>query len=230
MPYTEFPFLPGVYKDDSPLSAEGFFVDADKIRFVRGKPQTIGGWEVATTDTLTGICRGIHAWLSNAGLIHAGFGTHLRLHAYFDGELYDITPVVGRGELSGPFMTTNASVTVIVTHAAHGVVDDQKVKFANATAVGGITINGEYAATYVDANSYTITHSSAATSSASGGGTVDYEYFLAPGQSDGTGGAGYGTGAYGIGGFGLASNGQYFPPTLVMSNCFLLLTSSLPRN
>jgi hypothetical protein len=88
------------------------------------------------------------------------------------------------------------------------------VKFSNASAVGGITINGEYTVTSVtDANTYVITHSAAASSSAGpGGGTVDYEYFLAPGQVDGLGGLGYGTGGYGSGGYGGSSSGYVLYP------------------
>ena len=182
MPFINLPLSAGVYKDDSPLSVEGFFVDADKVRFVRGRPQTIAGWEIATTDTLTGLCRGLHAWLDNAGDVFAGLGTHLRLHVYFDGALYDITPVIGRGELTNPFDTLDMDATVTVNDTAHGLVAGQKVGFANASAAGGITIDGEYTVTEVlDADSYTIEHSSAATSTVSGGGgTVDFEYFLAP--------------------------------------------------
>lgn len=218
MPLIEFPFLSGVYKDDSPLSAEGFFVDADKIRFVRGKAQTIGGWEIASTDTVRGVCRGIHAWLSNRGSIHAGLGTHLSLNAYFDGELYEITPVVSRGKLTDPFDTMNANATLNISHTTHGLVEGQQVNFTNATAVGSVTVEGLYAVTLVDADNYTITHSISASSTATGGGAVDYDYFLAPGQADGTGGVGYGTGAYGVGDYGLASNVEYFPRTWSMSN------------
>lgn len=231
MPHIKIPFQPGVYKDDSPLSAEGFFVDADKVRFVRGKAQTIGGWEVATSDTLAGLCRGLHAWLSNEGLIHAGLGTHLLLHSYLDGELYDITPVTERGELNNPFDTVDASTTVTVNDTAHDLVPDQKVWFANATTIGGITIDGAYTVvSVVDADTYTIQHSSAATATVSGGGgVVDYEYFLAPGNADGTGGAGYGTGSYGVGGYGSASNVDYFPRTWSLSNWGQNLVAN-PRN
>jgi hypothetical protein len=216
MPYTELAFSPGVYKDDSPLDAEGFFIDSDKIRFVRGKAQTIGGWERATTSTITGLCRGAWTWADTSRRPYAAFGTHLRLHAMdSDGALYDITPIVARGELGNPFSTTNASPTVTVSHTAHGLSLDQKVKFTNASAVGGITVTGEYTvAAVIDANSYTITHASPASSTAGpdGGAVVDYEYFLAPGQQDGLGGLGYGTGGYGSGTYGSPAVGYTLYP------------------
>jgi hypothetical protein len=55
MPYQKLAFKPGIYKDDSPLEAEGYWVDADKIRFVRGLPETIYGWGKVSGSTLLGI-------------------------------------------------------------------------------------------------------------------------------------------------------------------------------
>ncbi len=34
-----------MWKDDSPLKAQGYYIDADKVRFVNGLPETIYGWE-----------------------------------------------------------------------------------------------------------------------------------------------------------------------------------------
>ncbi|MDX2224597.1 MAG: hypothetical protein SFV21_17730 [Rhodospirillaceae bacterium] len=208
MPYTAPQFAAGVFTDDSPLAAEGYFVDADKIRFVRGRPQTIGGWERATDALLTGVCRAVFSWADAARAPFAAFGTHLRLYAMDgDGVLTDITPVVARGTLTNPFSTISGSAVVTVSHAAHGLTIDQKVTFSGASAVGGLTVTGDYVvAAVVDANSYTITHGAAASSTAGpGGGAVSYAYALAPGQRDGLRGLGYGTGAYGVGAYGTAT-------------------------
>lgn len=222
MAYTKLNLSPGIYTDDSPLDAEGFFIDCDKIRFVRGKAQTIGGWERASEAQMLGLCRGLRAWADTGRTPYAALGTHLRLYAMdADGALYDITPVIGRGELVNPFSTTNASTSVTVTHAGHGLAVDQKVRFGAAGAVGGLTLDGEYAvATVIDANTYTVIHAAAATSTAGpGGGTVDYEYALAPGQIDGLGGLGYGTGGYGSGNYGSPASGlTLYPRTWSLDN------------
>ncbi len=220
MPYTKIQLIAGVYKDDTPLAAEGFFIDADKIRFVRGKAQTIGGWEVATEALVFGVCRGLHAWRDNAGLSLAALGTHTHLQAYFDGELYDISPVLSRGRLTDPFSTVASSADVSVTDAGHGRAKGDRVRFVNATAVGGITIEGEYIVAEVsDSDTYSVTHSSPASSTAGpGGGVVDYDYMLPAGLADGTGGAGYGTGAYSVGGYGLPSSTVYYPRTWSLDN------------
>lgn len=220
--YGKISFQPGVFPDDSPLDAEGFFVDSDKIRFVRGKPQTIGGWERFTSETFLGIARGLYAWGDRSRNPYLAIGTNLRLNAYdVDGNEYDITPVTSYGTLTNPFTTSSGLTTVSVSHSSHGLVADQKVRFSNASAVGGITINGEYTITSVtDANTYVITHSAAASSSAGpGGGTVLTEIFLAPGQVDGLGGLGYGTGGYGSGTYGSSASGYtYYPRSWSFDN------------
>lgn len=223
MPYTKLSFAPGVYKDDSPLDAEGFFIDADKIRFVRGKAQTIGGWERATTSAVSGICRGVWTWADAGRNPFAAFGTHTHLTAMdADGTLFDITPIVARSELADPFSTTADSATVSVAHTAHGLVVGQGVVFSGAVAVGGLVIQGPYTvATVIDANTYTITHTLAATSTAGpgGGAVVDVEIALAPGQVDGLGGLGYGTGGYGSGTYGSPAVGYtLYPRTWSLDN------------
>lgn len=212
--YQKLPFLPGVFKDDSPSAAENYLIDADKIRFVQDKPETFYGHEKFSQSPVTGIARGIFPWADVSQNKYVAVGTHLRLYAFdIDGNRYDITPVTSRGDLSSPFTTSAGSTTVTVAHTNHGLVENQKVKFYNASAVGGITIDGEYTVNASPGtNDYTITHSAAASSSASGGGNVDYDIFLAPGNENGIGGAGYGTGPYGSGGYGSSTSGSDFAP------------------
>lgn len=89
-------------------------------------------------------------------------------------DTFEITQasVVSTAALSSPFATTNTDETVVVTDAAHAKVTGQKVNFSGASAVGGITPDGEYEITRLSADTYSIEHGSAATSDASGGGTV----------------------------------------------------------
>jgi hypothetical protein len=92
MPLTKLELRPGVSKDDSPLSAEGGWIDTDKVRFRAGKPQIIGGWERMTTEQFGGKCRGLHSWSGIDGAPRLGIGTHTGLWLYYGGGLYDITP------------------------------------------------------------------------------------------------------------------------------------------
>lgn len=92
MALQELKFTPGISADDTPSASEGTWIDADKVRFVRGKPQLLGGWESVTLDKITGVCRSIHTWANNAGSPQIALGTHSHLFAYSGGGLYDITP------------------------------------------------------------------------------------------------------------------------------------------
>jgi hypothetical protein len=107
--------------------------------------------------------------------------------------------------LTNPFATTSGSTTVIVTDSSHGIVSGDFVTFSNASAVGGLTLNGEYQASYVSANTYSITASSAASSTATGGGTVYAQYQINVGPEIQSPRTGWGAGPWGFGTWG---NGQ----------------------
>lgn len=219
MTWTPINFEAGVWKDDSPLKAQGYFIDADKIRFVNDAPETIYGWELASDTALTGICRGAFTWQDNARSAWAAFGTHLRLYAMdLDGSVTDITPAVSYTQPSISLATSIGSATVTVTGWTHGLVVDQRFKFENPTTatIGGVTVAGTYTVLTVE-SSTSITFTAAQTASATAGPTaitVDVTTYLAPGQEDGLAGAGFGTGGYGSGGYGGGGSGlTLFPRT-----------------
>ncbi len=219
MPYQELQFLPGVYTDDSAIAAKNHFTAADKMRFVRGRPQTVGGWEKFSSTALTGIARGMHTWADRTKNPYLAVATHLRDYASdVDGNITDITPVVTYGTLTNPFTTTISTTTISVAHTAHGLIVDQLVRFPYLTGtVNGATITAatRYAVVSItDANNFTFAADTVASSSgAATTGVTDYQYGLAPGQVDGLGGAGYGTGGYGSGGYGSNNSVTLYPRT-----------------
>ena len=79
---------------------------------------------------------------------------------------------------SNPFTTTNASPTVTVADTAHGLAVGDIATYVGATTTGGLDMNGSWlVASVVDANSYTFTHDSNASSGATGGSAaVAYSY------------------------------------------------------
>jgi len=79
----------------------------------------------------------------------------------------------GQDSISAPYATTAASQTVTVTHASHGLAANEHVVFVGGDNVGGLNLQGAHViASVVDSNTYTITSKIAATSTATGGGTV----------------------------------------------------------
>lgn len=203
--------LPGIIKDDSELVARTRFVRADKIRFNRGLAETIGGWEPASSTVMgdAGVTRGILTYADNSRNKWAALGSDRGLWAMdTDGTLYDITPVIERGELSSAFATVNGSTLVEVRDDAHGLIATQKVKLTATSSVANLTIDGEfYVSSVLTSSTYTITTSSAnATSSGQGGTIIDYEYFLQPGNLHSLSALGYGTGPYSGGGYSQQSS------------------------
>ena len=81
-----------------------------------------------------------------------------------------------------PFTTADESTVVIVADTSHGLVVGSFITFADASTVGGLSMNGvEFVVSVVtDANTYRFVHTSAATSTVSGGGgsaaTFSYSY------------------------------------------------------
>lgn len=102
------------------------------------------------------------------------------------------------------FTTTNGSPTVNVMLANHGNAVGGSFACPTPTAVGGITISGNYLVqTVVDANNFTINASATATSGASAsmnGGNAEIVYYI--GVAPTSASAGYGIGPYGLGGYG----------------------------
>ena len=98
-----FPLIipPGIDTDDTRFAAKGAWADCDKVRFWRGQPQVIGGWQ-SMGITLTGVCRGVLAWADLNSSINTAYGTHSALQVLRDGILYTITPVgLAAGNIDG---------------------------------------------------------------------------------------------------------------------------------
>lgn len=210
MPLLPLDVPPGILKVDSPNAGNGRFVDCDKVRFIKGKPEKWAGWNKLIDDAVQGKARGAVAWVNSSGDTNAAIGTHLKLYAITGNDtLGDITPIRSTVTINNnPFATQSGSAVVTVTDTAHGADDQDFVTFSGATAVAGITIAGEYQLTKIDADSYTITHSSSANATTSGGGaSVQAVYQINIGTADEVIGTGYGAGTYGTGTFGTARSG-----------------------
>jgi len=207
MPLRKLQFRPGINKEITSLSGEGGWFSCDKVRFRFGFPEKIGGWKALSNSTFLGSCRSIWNWvtLNNNNLL--GLGTNLKFYIEEGTTYYDITPIrktvnpmlgnqpPGSGN---PFTTISGLTTVTVTDFNHGATTGDFVTFSGATAVGGLTLNGEYQITYVNVNTYTITASSPASSSATGGGAaVIAAYQINTGNSVFVEYTGWGAGSWG---------------------------------
>jgi len=204
MPLQKVALKPGVNRENTRYTNEGGWFQSEKVRFRQGTPEKIGGWLRLSASTFLGVCRSLWNWTTLANLNLLGLGTSSKFYIENGGAYNDVTPIRSSAILSNPFKTTNLSATVTVTHTAHGAINNDYVTFSNAATVGGLNLNGEFKLTYVDANSYTITASTTATSTvaAGGGTTVNAMYQINVGLDAEVPLAGWGAGGWGVGVWG----------------------------
>ena len=217
MPLKKILVRPGVARENTrylsenvgPTGVNGSYAagwyDCDKIRFRSGSAEKLGGWVPFSTSYYLGICRSLNNWVTLGGNQLIGAGTNLKFYVNQGGSYYDITPLRDTETLIDPFETTNGSPIVEVTDAAGGYSDGDFVTFSGATAVGGLTLNGEYQISTIGGSTYTITASSNATSTATGGGTVTAAYQVNIGPAVVVPLTGWGAGAWGTGTWGVGS-------------------------
>jgi hypothetical protein len=88
----KFVFTPGINKEGTRYSAEGTWYDGSNVRFRKGFPEKIGGWQKLSTNTYLGACRKLHNWSSYNGDDYMGMGTSSKAYIELGGRYYDVTP------------------------------------------------------------------------------------------------------------------------------------------
>ena len=209
MKLTDLKFQPGIDKQDTAYSAgdQRKYVDSDFVRFHYGKPERWGGWGYlpSPNKTLVGVVRDTHSWLGLDGTRYLALGTDRKLYLFTGGGFTDITPIRETASLTNPF-TTNGTTTVTVTDADHGAAEGDFVTFDSFSTIDGLDMNNEFeVTTYVDANTYKVTHTSTASGSTSGGGGAgNAKYQITTGPATSTFGYGWGTLTWGLSTWGTA--------------------------
>ena len=215
MPLQQVRFLPGIDKENTAVGAQGRWVDSDNVRFRYGLPEKVSGWSSLITDTIVGVCRKQHAFVDISGNRYVALGTDKFLLIYFEGQLYDITPV--RTTLSSATIATTdtSAVCTITTGSAHGLIAGDIVLLDNVTLPGGTGYvdadfeNKLFQVTGITSTTvFTITQSTAATATVATGGSIDVIPYENVGPAEQSYGYGWGTDTWGAGGWGDASSAQ----------------------
>jgi|GEM_PF-1853093 len=208
-----FDIPPGVVKRTSLLDGGNRFVDCDKIRWVRGRAQKIGGWTKITDTALVGTVRGMFGWSDGTAKQIVAAGTENKLYAVplIDYTPVDITPNISTSTITDPLTTTNGSASITVTYTSHNAAAGQYANFTGASAVNGVTIDGSYAIQSVtDGDHFVISAGTAATGSGSGGGDVTIGIEIPAGVASPTYRYGWGVGAWGSGTWGTARSSSSY--------------------
>ena len=208
---TEIKFAPGIDKQDTSVGAAGRWVDSDNVRFRYGLPEKVGGWQSLLNESIVGVVRKQHAFVDNDGNRYVALGTDKFLLLYFEGGLYDITPLK-TALTSATLATTNASpICSITTGTDHNLSLGDIILLDNVTLpVGTGYVDADFEdklfqVTSITSNTvFTITQTTNATATVATGGSIDVVPYEQVGPAEQTYGYGFGVGAYGstIGGTG----------------------------
>jgi len=220
MPYSKYILKPGINREGTDYSNEGGWFDANLIRFRKGLPEKIGGWQKITSNYVLGIARALHGWVNLNTTKFLGIGTTWKYYVESGNVFNDITPI--RATTSAGDVTfakvANDDATITVSDTAHGAVKNDFVTFSGAASLGGNIVanvlNQEYQiATIVNDNSYTIeakdtdgdTVLANSSDVGNGGSSTVGVYQINVGLDDYVPGSGWGASSWGSGGFGSTS-------------------------
>jgi hypothetical protein len=207
MPFVKLQFKPGLNRDQTNYSNEGSWYECDKIRFLSGYPQKIGGWAKQTPNAFLGTCRQLFNYVTSFTDNLLAVGTNLKLYIEAGGYFYDVTPLqetTAAGDVT--FTATSGSSTVTVLDTATPAKVGNYVNFTGAASLGGnVTAEvlnvdtGFEITTVVNANAYTIEVPVTANASdvGNGGASTIGKYQIDVGEPGGTFGYGWGTDPWG---------------------------------
>jgi len=213
MALIDFKLLPGIDKQNTDSGAEYRWVDSDNVRFRYGLPEKVGGWSSLITDTIAGVARRQFAFVDLDGNRYVAIGTDKFLLIYFEGQLYDITPLKATLSSATIATTDTSAVCDITTSGNHNLSAGDIVLIDNVTLPGGTGYadsdfeNKLFQVTSItSATVFTITQSTAATGTVGTGGSIDIKPYEQVGPAAQSYGYGWGTDTWGNGGWGEASS------------------------
>jgi len=208
----DFKFFPGIDKQNTEVGAEQRWVDCDNVRFRYGLPEKVGGWASLVTDTIVGVARREFAFVDLAGNRYIAIGTDKFLLIYFEGQLYDITPLKATLSSATIATTDGSAVCNITTGSNHNLSSGDIVLLDNVTLPGGTGYTDAdfedklfQVTGIVSVTEFTITQSTNATATVATGGSIDIKPYEPVGPAEQSYGYGWGIDTWGSGAWGEAA-------------------------
>ena len=212
MALIDFKFLPGIDKQDTSVGAEQRWVDSDNVRFRYGLPEKVSGWASLVTDTIVGVARREFAFVDLVGNRYVAIGTDKFLIIYFEGQLYDVTPLKTTLASATIATTDTSAICSITTGTNHNLAIGDIVLLDNVTLpVGTGYVDSDFedklfqVTTITSPTIFTITQSTAATATVATGGSIDVKPYEQVGPAEQSYGYGWGIDTYGSGTWGEAA-------------------------
>ena len=236
MALIDFKVLPGIDKQDTTSGAENRWIDCDNTRFRYGLPEKVGGWSSLVTDTIVGVARRQFAFVDLDGNRYIAIGTDKFLLIYFEGQLFDVTPLKTT-LTSCTIATTNNSAICSITKSNHGLSAGDIVLLDSVTLPSGTGYSNSdfedklFQVTSITSTSvFTITQSSNASATVSTGGSLSVKPYETVGPAEQSYGYGWGIDTWGTDKWGeaaSASNVSLEPGLWSLSNFGQVLVATI---
>ena len=137
MALIDFKVLPGIDKQDTESGAENRWVDCNNVRFRYGLPEKVGGWSSLITESIVGVARREFAFVDLEGNRYVAIGTDKFLLLYFEGQIFDITPIKSPLAASTIATVNTSAVCTITTGSSHNLESGDIVLLDSVTLPGG---------------------------------------------------------------------------------------------
>ena len=202
------PFKAGINRETTEFTTDGAWYDGNRVRFRKGKPENIRGWQKKVSEAYNGVARAITSWSSLSGNLYSSFATDMLLYIYNGGDLFDVTPVntsVTTSSTAPLIYSSTGSEKLLVDWvsqspglAAIGLSQNTFVVIsAPGASVGGIDLNGTFrtsipASVSVD-RYFKVVTSTTATGNASTSASTNFTFLLNAGSDTQVEDIGYGT-------------------------------------
>ena len=213
MALIDFKVLPGIDKQDTTSGAENRWVDCDNTRFRYGLPEKVGGWSSLITDTIVGVARREFAFVDLDGNRYVAIGTDKFLLIYFEGQLYDITPLKTTLTSATIATTDTSAICSITTGTNHDLSVGDIVLLDTVTLpVGTGYVDADFenklfqVTSITSATVFTITQSTAATATVGTGGSLSVKPYEQVGPAEQSYGYGWGIDTWSSGAWGEAAS------------------------
>jgi hypothetical protein len=203
MALIDFKVLPGIDKQDTESGAENRWVDCDNVRFRYNLPEKVGGWSSLISDSIVGVARREFAFVDLDGNRYVAIGTDKFLLIYFEGQLYDITPI--KSTIASVVMSAaDATQEVSLTFSSdHNLQSGDIILLDSVTVPSGIGLTDAafedklFQVTRVTSSLVAIITGTQTTTGAAGGGSCSVIPYEQVGPAAQSYGYGFGIGQYG---------------------------------
>ena len=202
------PFKAGINRESTEFTTDSQWYDGNRVRFRKGRPENIRGWEKKVSSAYNGVARTITSWSSLNGNLYSSFATDMLLYIYSGGDIYDVTPVntsVTTSSTAPLIYSSTGSEKLLVDWvsqspglAAIGLSQNTFVVIsAPGASVGGIDLNGSFrtslpASVSVD-RYFKVVTSTTATGNASTSASTNFTFLMNAGSDTQVEDLGYGT-------------------------------------